>query len=620
MILGSDQGVIVSVDRGKTWSSWYNQPTGQFYHVITDNRFPYWVYGAQQDSGSLAMPSTGRYSTITAIDQHWIDAGGEAGSHVADPRHPGMLYGAFADGAVALENTGTGWELHIDPTLAYVGHIWRMSWTNPLAMAADGRTLYYGRQNVFRSRNGGQTWQIVSPDLTRPHTPALPNLDASTRADDNGLQRHGVVYAIAPSPLDARLVWVGTDDGLVWLTRDDAAHWHNVTPPGVGAWSNISIIDASHFDRKTAYVAVDRHRLDDYAPYIYRTHDWGRTWTPIATGIPYGDFVNVVREDPVNRGLLFAGTEKGVEISFDDGNHWQSLQLNLPVSSVRDLNVHGEDLVVATHGRGIWILDDISPLRQMARAEVSRGGVYLFSPAPAYRVTAVDYNEGTPYPDDEPQADDVSIGVNIDYIVRDPGTVVISILDARGNVVRRWFSDRPSRAADPATLRFLPKWASTPPVPSGAVGAHRFLWNFHVGSDEGPLAPPGQYDVQLTHNGATYARGLTVLRDPRIAANVADLRAQYELAEAIEARKAQIAAARRTTGSPQFLGIPPPANPDDSIGTPSHDFTSLLALNAAFSKLERVIESADAAPTRDMERAYHELVEKLAETLRKMQR
>ncbi|HEY9084629.1 MAG TPA: hypothetical protein VIN40_01605 [Candidatus Tyrphobacter sp.] len=626
MILGSDQGVSVSVDRGKTWSSWYNQPTGQFYHIATDDRFPYWIYGAQQDSGAVAVPSTGRYGSITMLDFHPIDVGGENGYIAADPLHPGMLYGSasnFAGGPVTLENIDTGWERNLDAALAYPGRLWRTTWTLPLAIsAADRHSLYYAHQNVFRSRDGGGTWQIISPDLTRPSTPRLPNLDAPTLLDDNGLQRHGVVYALAPSPRAAQTLWAGTDDGLVWLTQDGGTHWRNVTPAAVTAWSKIGIIDASHFDAQTAYVAVDRHRLDDDAPYLYRTHDGGRTWASISRGIPYGDFVNVVREDPFVRGLLYAGTEHGVDVSFDDGNRWQSLQLNLPVTSVRDLAVHGEDLVVGTHGRGIWILDDVSPLRQMAAFSASRASAYLFAPAAAYRIHAVAFEEGTPFPPDEPLAEDAPNGLCIDYVVRDGGgPVEIAILDTRGHVVRSWSSAHPGSAPDPATLTFPPSWAPAAPVPSSEIGAHRFVWDFHTKDDNGPLAPPGRYVVRLTHGGTALTRVATVLRDPRIVASDADLRAQYELALAIEARTAQISAARlRARGMPAILGVAPPPNPDDSEGKPPHDFTNLRELGNAFDNLEQAVESADAAPTPDMHAAYVRLSAMLARTLAKIPR
>ncbi|MBV8530151.1 MAG: hypothetical protein JO104_02455, partial [Candidatus Eremiobacteraeota bacterium] len=306
IILGSDQGVIVSVNYGQTWSSWYNQPTGQFYHVITDDAFPYFVYGAQQDSGADMEPNATKYLTLSQQDFRPIDVGGENGYLAPDPRHPGLVYG----GVVTREIPVTGWEQNIDPTLDEPQTVWRNTWTLPLAFSpADRRSLYFGHQEIFRSRDGGERWNVISPDLSREDEGTPANLDAPTLADDNNLKRHGVVYAIAPSPLRAPEVWAGTDDGYVWITRDDGASWHNVTPQELTPWSKVGIIEASHFDPAVAYLAVDRHRLDDYRPYVYRTRDGGRSWSAIASGIPDGSFVNAVREDPRQRGLLYAGTE-----------------------------------------------------------------------------------------------------------------------------------------------------------------------------------------------------------------------------------------------------------------------------------------------------------------------
>ena len=488
MILGSDQGVVVSLNGAQTWSSWYNQPTAQFYHVATDDAFPYSAYGAQQDSGADMQAAWSKYGTLSQQDFRPLDVGGENGYLAPDPKHPGLVYGS-AGGAggpgATKEVTATGWELNVDPVIAYPSTLWRNTWTAPLSFSpADPKSLYMGHQEVFRSRNGGDSWQIVSPDLSRPNEGTPSNLDAATLADNNNVQRHGVVYAIAPSPIVAGVVWAGTDDGYIWLSRNatasaPAVRWQNVTPQQLSSWSKVGIIEASHFDASTAYAAVDRHRLDDYAPYIYRTADGGATWTPIANGIPNGSFVNAVREDPKRRGLLYAGTERGVYVSFDDGANWQPLQLNLPVTSIRDIAIHGDDLVLATHGRSFWVMDDVASLRQMAAARAA-GGDYLFAPAAAYRVREGN-QEGTPLPLDEAQVDNAPAGLYIDYyLAREANArVAIEILNADGRVVRRWSSAEPVKAADPKSVDYTTHWIAQHPVPETSAGAHRFVWDFH---------------------------------------------------------------------------------------------------------------------------------------------
>jgi photosystem II stability/assembly factor-like uncharacterized protein len=605
IILGSDQGVVVSVNYGKTWSSWYNQPTGQFYHVITDNAFPYWVYGAQQDSGAASAPSATKYATISQQDFRPLDVGGESGNLAPDPRHSQYVYG----GTVTKEIPQTGWEQDIDPTLDYPGVVWRGTWTLPLTFSpADPKTLYFGRQRIFRTRDGGRTWTIVSPDLSRVTTASPANLDPTTLADDNNVKRHGVVYAIAPSPLRAGLVWAGTDDGYVWITRDGGAHWSNVTPRALTAWSKVGIIEASHFDAGAAYAAIDRHRLDDYTPYIYRTRDGGRTWTNNVRGIPNGSFVNVVREDPQRRGLLYAGTEKGVYVSFNDGDAWQPLQLNLPITSIRDIAVHGDDVIVATHGRAFWVLDDVATLRQLAAG--SLGDTTLFTPAVAYRVRPGN-EEGTPLPIDEPQAGNPERGVYVDYYLGgNAGTVVLDVLDASGAVVRHWSSAQPPKPVNPKSISYLMHWVPANPVPATTAGGHRFVWDFHRGSADGALVPPGNYVVRLTVNGKTYRRTAVVKRDPRVPATDADLRAQYALALKIEALKGDVDAARtraQHAGKTAIAGTSLPENPDDSMGAYSHDFSSLLYVSNALANLEGAVESADAAPTPAMRSAYLKL-------------
>ncbi|MCA1663952.1 MAG: hypothetical protein LC659_06760, partial [Myxococcales bacterium] len=409
MILASDQGAIVSVDGARTWSSWYNQSTAQIYRVATDARFPFWVYGAQQDSGAVAVPSRSAHRGISMHDWRPIRAGGESDSIAPDPAAPGVIFG----GRVVREDFGAHTVRDVSPSLARPGP-WRVTWTLPLAFSqADPRALYFSHQNVFRTRDGGATWQTISPDLTRTNPGAPPNLDAATVADAPPYARRGVVYALAPSPLRAALVWAGTDDGLIHVTRDGGTTWRDVTPPGLAAWSKIGIIDASYFDANVAYAAVDRHRLDDLGSYVYRTRDGGRTWKNVAGDISAGSFVNAVRADPQRRGLLFAGTESGVYVSFDDGDRWQPLQLNLPVTSVRDLTVRDDALVIATHGRGFWILDDITPLRQ-ADARVAAAPVWLFAPQRAYRVQPAS-DEGTPLPPDEAAGENPPDGALIDY-------------------------------------------------------------------------------------------------------------------------------------------------------------------------------------------------------------
>jgi photosystem II stability/assembly factor-like uncharacterized protein len=641
MILGSDQGVVVSVDGAKTWSSWLNQPTAQLYHIITDNRFPYWVYGAQQDSGAIAMPSQSIHQNLTWNDWRLLDSGGENGEIAPDPLHPGNLFGG--SDTVTHEQLSTGWEQVVDPQLGYPLNAWRHTWTLPLTFSpVDRHALYTSRQKIFRSRDGGKTWTIISPDLTRTNDNAVPTLDPATLADNTGLSRRGVVYAIAPSPLDAQLVWAGTDDGYVWVTRDGGAHWTNVTPSELTPWSKVGIIEASHFDKQTAYLAIDRHRLDDYAPYIYKTTDGGATWSPIARGIPNGSFVNVVREDPRERNLLYAGTEKGMYVSFDAGASWQSLQRNLPVTSIRDIDVHNDDLVIATHGRSAWIMDDIEPLREAAHAQAA-GGNYLYSPAVAYRVTRAGgaggfggiADEGTPIQPDEPQAPNPALGVYIDYYLHGAATtpVVIDVADAQGHVIRHYSSAARPNITDPSTVDIAPRWILQPVLPSADPGAHRFVWDFHAKNDDGPLAPPGTYTVRLRVDGKTYTRTAVVRKDPRIDVTDAQLVEQYAFANEIEAQVAKIDATRKRIQAvlkrgtmpasqasiirTQILGERPSENPDATIGGPPTDYTTLRFLSDALTNLEGAVESADAPPTPDMRKGYATLVRVLNATLRK---
>jgi photosystem II stability/assembly factor-like uncharacterized protein len=654
-ILGSDQGAQVTLDGGKTWSSWYNQPTAQMYHVSTDSRFPYWVYGSQQDSGAAALPSrTSSGDGITLEQFHEITPGGENGMIAPDPRDPDLIYGDGADVAAGVEmlNRKTQQIRDVDATLAYPLAHYRSAWTLPLAFSKrDQKTLYFANQRLFSTTDGGEHWNLISPDLTRRDAGIPPNLDPTTAADDYHVsKRRGVIYSIAPSPLDAKVVWVGTDDGLVWRTADGGAHWRNVTPRPLTPWSKIGGIEVSHFQPGVAYVAVDRHRLDDDTPYIYVTRDDGKTWSRADAGIPRGSFVNVVREDPVRPGLLYAGTEFGIYVSFDDGAHWQSLQQNLPVTSVRDIDVHGDDLVIATHGRGFWIMDDVSALRQMS--DVRPGAVTLFAPAVAIRLRVAEFT-GTPMPKDEPLASNPPDGAIIDYVLPGgvSGPVAVTILDQHGQVVRRYSSDEHVAPPNPATLQFAPEWVVPTALPAAAAGMQRFVWDLRYAmptvpgakgpSKDGVWAPPGRYTVELTVNGRNYQQPLTVEADPRVKASEAALQREFELARKVEAD--QLQASTALAGAEKLLdaldarlatagrlhremaallakatnisGARPHADRVPFPAVPPQRADSLLAVSFDLLGLESAVDGADADPSPDALTSYATLSRTLTATL-----
>jgi photosystem II stability/assembly factor-like uncharacterized protein len=583
MALASDQGTSVSVDGGVTWSSWLNQPTGQFYHVANDNAFPYHLFGAQQDSGAVMIVSRSDHRGIQDRDWRPIASGGESGYVLPDPRDNNLVYG----GVVVREDLRSNQTRSLSPTVGRPGP-WRDEWTLPVAFGAD-HALYFGRQFVFRSKDDGNHWERVSGDLARRQAGIPATLDTATAADVESPEPRGVVYAIAPSPLRANVVWAGTDDGLVYVTNDGAKTWRAVTPPAVTAWSHVDGIEASHFDDRSAYLAVDRHRLDDDHSYIYVTHDAGRTWREASAGIPDGSFVNAVREDPVRRGLLYAATETGVYISFDDAVSWQSLRLNMPVVSVRDISVHNGDLAVATHGRAFWILDDVLPLRELALDGVgaAAGSARLFSPRDAFR-TRPGNDEAEDSPPETPVGENPTNGAFIDYIVppdaRNP-VVLISILDAHGNSIRRWFSTDSATPVDPNRFAFPAYWIVPVASPSAQPGVHRFVWDLRERRADGPWAPPGAYtvsyavvgDASSPSSGPPITRRLVLHRDPRAAASDADLVAQAALAREIDTLLVRVRAAMTNSSGDKL--------------------TALRGYAALLSAFFRSVESADAAPT-----------------------
>jgi photosystem II stability/assembly factor-like uncharacterized protein len=552
MVLSSDQGTVVSVDGAKTWTTWYNQPTAQIYHIAADNRFPYWLYGAQQDSGAVAVRTWSPLGTLSFRDWEPICEAGESDTVVPDPKNADLLYGSGdqrCNNALNLAVPAGGELPKEDPTDPN-----RKTWTLPQVFSTADEALYYSNQFVYRTRDRGKTWAKISPDLTRLHPEVPKTLDPVTAKDidQTMADRFGVVYTISPSPLDAKTVWVGTDDGLIHLTRDDGANWTDLTPPEMTAWSKVSQIEAGHFDVETAYASVDRHRLADNRAYVYRTHDGGKTWKNVADGIPDGAFVNSIKEDTKQKGLLYAATELRVYVSFDDGDHWQPLQINMPVTSVRDIVVHGDDLAVATFGRGFWVLDQMSVLRQLAARgqQIQDSNAYLFVPGETLAVHSGGQN-GTPLPHEEPQELNPPSGVVAYYWLKSApsGPVKLELVDNAGKVAACAASDTPQKPVDTEAINVQAYWEEPAPPPSATPGMHRFALNVAAPRGFGygrrpppppvdachpagtPVAPPavaptrpergfqglqpGEYTVRLTVDGQTLTQPVTVEPDPR---------------------------------------------------------------------------------------------------------
>jgi photosystem II stability/assembly factor-like uncharacterized protein len=651
--LSADQGAAISVNGGETWSSWYNQPTAQFYHVTTDNRFPYWVYGAQQESGSVATKSRSDYGEISFRD--WSLPGVfEYGYIAVDPNDSNIVYGA----KLSRTRQDIGEIADIAPEPVRRGQ-YRYNRTLPVVFSPlDSKTLYFAANVLFKTTDQGRSWRMISQDLTRESYEMPVNLGAFSAGDPEKGKHRGTIYALAPSFKEPDTIWAGTDDGLIHLTRDGGKNWKNVTPPQLVPWAKVSIIEASHFDAGTAYAAINTFRLDDLRPHIYRTHDFGATWQEIVSGLPANAPSNVVREDPVRKGLLFAGTETSVYVSFNDGDSWQPLQLNLPHTSMRDLTIHGDDLIVGTHGRSFWILDDITPLRQMSDA-VARSAVFLFVPQEALR-WRWNRNPDTPLPPEVPAGKNPPDGAILDYYfaAAAKGPVTLEILGDQGQLVRRYAStDKPPSMEKIAAQHPIPMyWVRPTQILSGEPGMHRFVWNLHYAppqaletefpisailhdTPEYPLGAwvlPGKYTVRLTADGSSHTRTLVVNMDPRIATPLDDLRKQhdmqvgaaegmndsYESLEQVQSVRAQLKdLSAKVTGDAKltkdlaaldkqcaelegatersFFGLPPSAKQPENFST----------LNQHFSAILTVADSADAAPTTQATAVYQELEE-----------
>ncbi|HSM14676.1 MAG TPA: hypothetical protein VLA66_11475 [Thermoanaerobaculia bacterium] len=634
-ITGADQGAVVTLNDGATWSSWYNQPTGQFYRLGVDDAFPYRIYSGQQDSGTVGIASRSDYGQITFRD--WSPVGGdERDGDLPDPTDPDVVYGAGLGGRLSKWNRRTGQVANVSPwpVSSYAARPgtarYRYDWITPIAISPrPPHALYQGAQVLFRSLDGGASWQTVSPDLTGAD-PDATGCDGDVPVERATACGFGAIFAIAPSPAADGVVWVGTTNGRVQVTRDGGASWTDATPPGLADWSKVNSIDPSPTEAGTAYLAADRHRLDERRPIVWKTTDFGASWREIGSGLPEDEWVGVVRADWQAPGLLFAGTDRGVRVSLDDGGNWQSLQLDLPTTGINDLAVRHDDVIVATQGRAIWILDDVSPLRFLARHPLPELPA-LAPPAPAVRLR-FNQNKDTPLPPEEPRGENPEAGAIVDYWLPEgsDGPVAIEIHDERGALVRRFASDEAPEPPE-ATVYFTDLWLGAPALPGAGPGHHRFVWDlrepaprtlesdYSIAAVPGRPTPalpagafvlPGRYTVRLSAGGVVRERPLEVGMDPRVDADAATLAAllafQREVAGAL-GRAVDLAGAVESAAA-RLEPLATASAGSDEAATVERARSRLAVARGAGERRASAIagdltglltdlESADAAPT-----------------------
>ena len=625
MLFAADQGAVVTVNGGKTWSSWYNQPTTQLYHVSTDNQFPYWVYGGQQESGAIGIASRSNGGQISF--REFIGVGADEYAYVApDPKDSNIIYG----GRVIRFNKKTGQSQYVGPEVLR-SRKFRYLRTMPLLFhPADDNMLLFGTSVVWKTVDGGQNWQQISQDLTRKN-PEIPNSVGDYKTEDlKSMQQRAIVYAIGPSSIDKNTIWAGTDDGVVHVTVDGGITWKDVTPSEISSWDKISQIDAGHFDKGTAYIAVNAIRKDDMEPHIFKTHDFGNTWQEITSGMNPSGPVNTVREDHKQKGLLFAGTEREVYFSSNDGKSWQSLRMNMPASSIRDLVIHENDLVIGTHGRSIWILDDFSSLRELSA--INSTSSHLFQPSDTYRVRFNMFSD-TPLPPEEPTGKNPPDGAIIDYYLgKEASNVTLEILDQNGIKINSYSSNDNEEILDSTKMQHPTYWKRPFMALSNEKGHQRFVWNLRYkkprganrayaiaavqyDTESGPVGPfiaPGDYVIRLTIDGKVSERNLIVKLDPRSEMSNDALNLQSELSlqcynnyEKLQVIRESIDKKLTTKSNKndnilKFRGQGAPNNGDIIYGSIYQSEVAdetVVGLQSKLLYLINVLQNADANPT-----------------------